>query len=224
MSEVVAINKDGAVIALNKLQVSLQHREEMYRAMGAAMLVSIRRTFREQGSPAGSWVPLSPNTVARNPKKYGSGHKLLIDRGILLNSITFSVTSSGVSIGTNVAYAAVQNYGSRDLVAPAVGIGPFSRDSSGAVRVAAGRGTRTGRSLGKGKVKIVGKDGKERTVNKLIIGPRPGSSFDVAAHTRNQNIPARPFMVFRPEDPERLGQIAKQWNDKAIRTAGFEGV
>lgn len=222
MSDVITVNKDGVTIGLRRLQLNLQHRDEMYRAMGAAMLVSIRRTFREQGSPSGSWVPLSPNTIARNPKKYGSGHKLLIDRGILLNSITFAVTSSGVSIGTNVVYAAVQNFGSRDRTG-----GPFSPQAKladRAVDVTAHRGTRIGKKLGTGKVKIVGKDGNERTANKLIAGPRNRSSFEVSAHTRHQNIPARPFMVFRPEDPARLGQIAKQFNDKAIATAGFEGI
>ncbi len=94
--EIVTVNSEGVTVALRKLRLNLQRREKMYRDMGLAMLVSVRRTFREQGSPAGSWVPLAASTITRNPKKYGGGHKLLVEQWHVVEQHYFQVTGSGV--------------------------------------------------------------------------------------------------------------------------------
>ena len=239
--EIITVEKDRVVLALRKLGLSLQRREELYRAMGASMLVSIRRTFREQGSPANSWVPLSPNTVKRDPKKYGSGHKLLIDKAILLNSITFAVFSLGVTIGTNVVYAGVQNFGSKDRTG-----GPYSPQARLAGREAAvpsfrykrereihysmqeitradGVKVHVPRSMRMGRHEIVNSAGKKQIVLRLFEGPKQQIDVKVGAHTRFQNIPARPFMIFRPEDPARLRSLAVQFANKSKADAGLAG-
>lgn len=237
---IVTVNSEGAVIALNRLRLNLQRRGEMYKAMGAAMLVSIRRTFREQGSPAGSWVPLAPSTVARDPKKYGAGHKLLIDSGVLLNSIQATTEPDGVVLSTNVKYAAVQNYGSRDRTGGA--IGPQAKLADRAAKVPGhyrtiklapryelrtvegkdGKSYRVPRAVYKQKDIVRDKNGKLRTVTRNLPDG-VSKNVRVRPHGLHQNIPARPFMVFRPEDPERLRQIAVQFNNKAIQDAGLAG-
>ncbi len=68
-TEVIKVDSSKALVALGRFRLSLQENDELMRQIGASMLLSVRRTFREQGVPANSWVPLSPNTVRRNPKK-----------------------------------------------------------------------------------------------------------------------------------------------------------
>jgi phage gpG-like protein len=84
---------------------------------------------------------LAPSTIRSDPKKYGAGHKLLIDTGLLLNSIGIAQTSPDqVMLSTNVKYAAVQRFGSRDR--DSIGFGPRTRamiikeDSISLLRVA----------------------------------------------------------------------------------------
>lgn len=237
--EIIQVEGKGVTIALGRMQLNLQRREEMYSAMGAVMLVSIRRTFREQGSPAGSWVPLAASTIASNPKKYGAGHKLLVDRGTLLNSITFAVTTTGVSIGTNLKYAAVHQFGSRDRTG-----GPFGpqakiegrgvlvyghtrtiklapRYEMREVTTAAGKKARVPFKVFQESKRMTDRRGHTRTVVRNIPDLGITQTHRVTAHRRHQNIPARPYLVFRPEDPQRLRAVAVQFNNKAIADAGL---
>ena len=138
-------------------------------------------------SPAGSWPPLSP--VSLRWKKYTAGHKLLIDRGILLNSINAQVRGNAVTIGTNVRYAGVHQFGYS---------GPqnvkgysYSRSVSSRDRFA--------------KEVITNKLNRQQTVTRKTVSGV--AIVTVNPFTRNINIPARPFLVFRPED---LGRIQKE--------------
>ena len=239
--ELITVDQGRVVIALRNLQLNLQRREELLSAMGAAMLVSIRRTFREQGSPADSWVPLAASTIKRDPKKYGAGHKLLIDKGILLNSITFQAFSGGVVIGTNLIYARVQNDGSRDRTGGPSG--PQAKLADRAVKVGAhfrtihlapryerveviradGSKVMIPRRVYKETVSITNKRGHRQTVTRLIDDPGRTHTGAVGSHTRHQNIPARAFMVFRPEDPGRLRSLAVTFANKAKADAGLAG-
>jgi phage virion morphogenesis protein len=197
MDFTVQSNADQVVISLEKLELGLQDRRALLRTIGAGQLVSVRKTFSEQGSPSGSWAPLSPNTVKRNPKKYGAGHKLLIDKSILLNSIHADVQQDAVVIGTNVPYAAVHQFGSRDRGAA---IGPQARIAGRSVEVEAhGRDGRRRR----GQVAITNKLGRQQTVTRMMEGPV--ELVKVRTHQRFQNIPARPYLVILPEDPARIG-------------------
>jgi phage virion morphogenesis protein len=218
-TEIVQVAKERVVIALGRLRLGIRDNEELMRQIGASMLVSVRRTFREQGSPDGSWAPLSPNTIKRDPKRYGAGHKLLIGSGRLLNSITFAAFTGGVTIGTNVIYARVHQYGSADRSGAA--IGPQARIEGRSVSVEAhtrGRRNKAGDKFGVvdrhtyDGFKIVGRR------RKLVSGV----SFEgVRSHQRFQNIPARPYMVFRPEDPARIRKLVVQYVNKVRDNAGL---
>ena len=185
-------------------------------------------------------LALAASTIARNPKKYGSGHKLLIDRGTLQNSITFAVSTSAVVIGTNLKYAAVHQFGSRDRTGGPIGPQARLRDRSALVQGhtrtvklapryelrevtdSKGRKRRVPMKVYKEEKSITDSRGHTRTVVRNIPNLGLTQTHRVGAHRRFQNIPARPYLVFRPEDPERLRAIAVQFNNKAIADAGLK--
>ncbi len=224
-TEIVQVEKDRVVAALGHLSLNLRENEELMRILGASQLVSVRRTFRDQGSPANSWAPLSPNTIKRDPKKYGSGHKLLIDKGDLINSITYAPFTGGVVIGTNLVYARVQQEGSADRRGAA--IGPQAKVDGRSVKVGrysymSVRRRRQGDKFGRidrytsEGFKIKGK--RRKLVSGISIG-----TTNVKAHDRYQNIPPRPYLVFRPEDPQRLRGLVVVYVNKSKREAGLAG-
>jgi phage virion morphogenesis protein len=242
-TEVIQVDDSWAVVALGRFRLSLQQHDELLREIGMAQLVSVRRTFREQGSPANSWVPLSPNTIKRDPKRYGAGHKLLIGKGTLLNSINYAVQANGVVIGTNLKYAAVHQFGSRDRKAA---IGPQTKAQSMAT-VKVGEHGRLESQFSGSRTRLKGPgyttarlegpafEGKRRpSLRTKLTGPRnlvtekirrigPRNMSKVSAHERHQNIPPRPYCGFRPEDPARIRGIVLRYVNKAKKQAGLEG-
>lgn len=214
--EVIQVDDSKVVIGLGRFSLSLEQNEELMKDIGYSQMKSIYLTFKEQGSPAGSWVPLAASTIRGNPKAYGSGHKLLIGigrtSGQLRNSITPRVLRGSVVIGTSLVYAAVHQFGSRDR---SVEIGPKSlAESKATVNVKAHSYSRLSNELGAGRL-----GGRRR----LIQGPRNAKQVGVGAHTRHQNIPPRPYLVFRPEDPQRIRGIVERYVLKAAKQAGLGG-
>ena len=106
---VVQSDASNVTVSLSAFAMTLQRKDELMRIIGLGQLKSVRQTFRDGGSPSGSWAPLSD--VSRRWRKYSSGHKLLIDSGLLLNSITFAAQGNSVVIGTGLSYASVHQYG-----------------------------------------------------------------------------------------------------------------
>ncbi len=221
-AEVVQIDDANLKVALGAFRLSLEQNGDLMSQIGAAMLVSIRRTFREQGSPAHSWMPLAPSTIKSNPRKYGDGHKLLINKGILLDSIGFKPEAGSVIIGTNLRYAAVHQFGSRDR--GSIGIGPRTKAMENAtVKVKEHTYGRLAASLGTGRQAIVNKANRRQLVRRALVGPRNQMRVHVAGHTRHQNIPARPYLVFRPEDPRRIQSLVNAFIRNAETAAGLGG-
>lgn len=245
-TEMIQVDSSRVVVALGSFRLSLVQNEELMRQIGISQLVSVRRTFREQGSPAGSWVPLSPNTIRRDPKRYGAGHKLLINKGTLLNSISYRVEPGTVVIGTLLRYAAVHQFGSKDRQ---VAIGPQTKAQSEAtvgVREHSYQrlqskyaGSRQKLQSGYATRRLEGPvpEGKKRlVVRERLIGPRnmmrervkrvgplKMMNVKVSAHARHQNIPPRPYLVFRPEDPRRIQGLVRTYIGRAKRQAGLGG-
>jgi phage gpG-like protein len=210
MANLVQVDDSKVVVALGRFHLSLVQNEELMNQIGASQLLSVRRTFRDQGVPAGSWVPLAPSTIKSNPKIYGAGHKLLIRRGILLNSINFHAQPGSVTIGTNLKYAAVHQFGSQDR---STAIGPKTgAEANATVGVKAHRYFRLSSELGVGKL---------RGHRRRIQGPRNRQLVIVGAHRRHQNIPPRPYLVFRPEDPTRIRGIVSRYVTDAKKKAGL---
>ena len=108
--EIIQVDDSRVVVALGKFRLALSQNQELMEEIGASQLLSVRRTFRDEGSPAGSWAPLAPSTI-KSLGKDAAGHKLLVRRGILLNSIQANAQPGQVTIGTNLKYAAVHQFG-----------------------------------------------------------------------------------------------------------------
>lgn len=139
----ITVNSQPLRVALRNF-TSRMAPEPLLRIAGQVMRGSIEQTFRDQGSPAGSWLPLALSTLKRG--KGGAGRKMLIQSGRLKNSITYKVSGNTLTIGSNLIYAAIQHLGG-----VAGRRGPFK------------------------------KKGGKRAV-----------------------IPARPYLVLRPEDPQKI--------------------
>jgi phage virion morphogenesis protein len=213
MAEVIQIDASRATIALGKFRASLAQRGELMKAIGLYMMGSVARTFRQEGSPEGSWPRLAPSTIKSDPSFYGEGHKLLIGRtGRLFQSIHAQSDENQAVIGTNLVYARVHQFGSRDRGAV---FGPRTAKMEAAtVNVKQHGFARLARALGKGRL---------GNSPRNIKGPRNQIRGTVSAHTRHQNIPARPYLVFRPEDPERIQSLVNSFVRRAQAQAGLGG-
>jgi phage virion morphogenesis protein len=215
----VNVNSDGVAKALGQFaaNTSSGKRAQLMAVIGAGQLVSVYRTFDEEGSPAGSWPRLAASTVKRM-KGAASGHKLLIRSGRLRNSIRAEVTQNVVVIGTNVKYAGVHQRGSADRGS---GAGPQARIAGRDVKVDSHESHWMQRRGLRG-VQIVDKNGKKRTVVKKEIGPLQRKKTTVRSHSRFQNIPARPYLVFRPEDPQRIEEQVALFYVTQAKDAGLK--
>ncbi|MGO8759359.1 MAG: phage virion morphogenesis protein [Terracidiphilus sp.] len=202
MSVVIQSNASHVTVSLKQFQLSLGTREQLMRTIGVGQLRSVRQTFRDGGSPAGSWAPLSPASLSW--RKYSAGHKLLIDTGRLLNSVTFAVQGNSVVIGTGLSYAAVQQEG-------------FDGDQS----VKPYSYTRRQRSRDTfGRQQITNKLGRSQSVRRKLSSGI--ATVNVRAFTRHIRIPARSFLVFRPEDPARIHSEVEEFVKASAAQAGLE--
>jgi phage virion morphogenesis protein len=214
----VQVDSDGAARALGQFaaNTSAGKRVQLMKTIGAGQLVSVYRTFSEEGSPAGSWPALAASSVKRMKGSAG-GHKLLIQSGRLRNSIRVQAEQSKVTLGTNLSYAGVHQFGSRDRGA---GQGPQARIAGRDVSVGKHESHWMQRRGLRG-VSIVDKNGNRRTVIRKEVGPLQRKSFSVGSHRRFQNIPARPYLVFRPEDPGRIEQQVQLFYVAQAKDAGL---
>ena len=200
MSVTVSVNASEVVVGLGELRAGASNKLTMLKIAGELMRTSVARTFREEGSPEGSWPQLALSTLKK--KMYVAGHQLLILSGRLFGSITYVAEGDTLTIGTNVVYAAVQQYGSRDRSGGTVG--NQARIPGRGVTVPEHRSRRSQNEKRYGRVQMVDKNGQMRSIRVRIPLASRGAVFPVKEHTRYQNIPARPFLVFRPEDPGRI--------------------
>jgi phage virion morphogenesis protein len=200
---VVKVDAARVTVTLQQFALSLSGKDELMNIIGLLMMRSVRQTFRDQGSPAGSWPPLSPNSLKW--RKYSSGHKLLINTGLLLNSITFAAQGDTVVIGTGLSYAGVQQFGFDGTQS----VKPYSY-----IRRQSSRDEFR-------KEAITNKLGHRQTVKRKVSSGI--ATVNVRAFSRHIRIPARPYLVFRPEDPARIQQATETWIGQSARQAGLEG-
>jgi phage gpG-like protein len=211
---------EGTVrIGLGELRAAVTDVRPLLNVAGELMRASIARTFRDEGSPAGSWPKLALSTLRK--KGYTTGHKLLIMTGRLFGSISYD-TSEGntLTIGTNLVYARVHQFGSADYRGGFTG--PLTAEQHAAheaerVDVGAHESTRMAKQR-YGTTLRQDKKGRTMKVRVKIAGPLHQTTHQVSAHTRHQNIPPRPYLVFRPEDPGRIAEgISALLDGKCVR-------
>ena len=220
MSEVIQIDSSHTRVALGRFRASLAQKSALMVQIGNLMLKSIYQTFREEGSPSGAWPRLAPSTVAKDAKYYGAGHKLLIGRGTLRSSIHAASGENETTVGTNLVYAAVHQFGSRDR---GWVFGPRTKAMDEATSKVKDHTRLFSRGLGVGRMSILNKMGRQQMLRRRVAGPVNQRTVSVGAHTRHQNIPARPYCVFRPEDPERIEKLVAAFVRSAAAAAGLAG-
>jgi len=92
-----------AISQLQKLSKKAKHLTPVHRHIGNLLLNSIEESFDNEASPFGEkWIP--------SKKKSG---KTLTDTGTLSRSFTVNADKEGVTVGTNLVYAAVHHFGGR---------------------------------------------------------------------------------------------------------------
>lgn len=198
-SVVVKCDASHVTVSLRNYALSLSAKEQLLGVIGLGQLKSVRQTFRESGP---GWPPLSENSLRW--RKYSSGHKLLIVSGMLLNSITFAVEGNSVVIGTGLSYAGVQQFGFDGSQS----VKPYSY-----VRRQRSRDVFS-------KTAGMNKLGRKYTATKRVASGI--ATVNVRAFSRHIHIPARPFLVFRPEDPARIQTEVETWTKQAAHQAGLE--
>jgi phage virion morphogenesis protein len=163
----IKINDSELDKVLGRIVQRSSDKRPVLKTIGAIGRESVRRNFREGGRPT-KWTP--------SKRVEGKRGQTLRKSGRLQNSITSSVSSDSVIIGTNTVYAAVHNFGALKF-------------SFGTVvaKVPAHRRKAKGRNM---------KSGRKKTASGVVF---------VKAHTRKMklpwgDIPAREFMVLQQQD------------------------
>lgn len=107
----ITVDDAGLRRTLDALTRATSDMRRPLDAIGMALVGRIKGTFVNQRDPAGNaWRALAPSTVAGR-RKAGKGAQILRDTGRLMNSITHLASASEVVIGTDVEYAAAQQWG-----------------------------------------------------------------------------------------------------------------
>ena len=119
---------DRAIRRITRLKTNTRHTEQPMRAIGALVLGSVEKNFREQGRPQ-KWPGLASGGATGARKRDakgrfiggsrrkgrgrgGRGRKILIDTARLKNSIGFRlVATPGIQWGTKVVYARRHHFG-----------------------------------------------------------------------------------------------------------------
>jgi phage gpG-like protein len=203
VSIVVQSDASNVTVSLSRFALSLGAREQLMNIIGVGQLKSVRQTFRDSGSPSGSWPPLSPASLSW--RKYSTGHKLLVDTGLLLNSITFAVQGNSVV----------------DRHRPALRERPAVRLRWRPEREALQLHAPPAQPRHFRQSQITNKLGRSQTCAANFRAASPRSTC--AAFTRHIRIPPRPFLVFRPEDPARIqSEVDEYVNYSRPKQAGLE--
>lgn len=169
----IAIELDDAELRrrLAALLAAVQQPAQALREIGQAIVTDTDLAFRGERDPWGTpWEPLAASTLRQRRRGRGRGAaKILRDTGRLAGSISAQLGTDGrsVAVGTNVAYAAIHQFG-------------------GSIERAAATRTLYFRQR---------KDG--RVGNRFVGKSRANFAQDVQVGPSTQQIPARPYLPIR---------------------------
>jgi phage gpG-like protein len=194
---IVKVDAAKATIGLAQFRMGIADRRELMDVLGAGQLSSIYKTFDEEGP---GWLPLNFSSKGWMGKKYSAGHKLLQDTGQMRAEIHPVASADSVSLVSSLKRGRIQNFGWSGTQK----VAPYSYS----------------RRMGTGRLLITNKLGRKQTITRKIEGP--GGRVSVKAFSRQINIPPRPFMVFRPEDPQRMVSETSLFIRARARQAGLE--
>ena len=169
---------------------------------GIEEMRSVGANFVAQGRPD-AWQALRPMTLKRR-RQNGTGAQILRDTGRLMQSVTWKVsagpgsgpdgslyelTTTTLDIGTNLPYAAIQQFG-------------------GQIKVAAHQHTVYFRMNKRGEVG-----------NRFVKKSKSNFAQDVQVGSHLINIPPRPYLLIQDEDEETFGEIFADWEKEQIDAA-----
>ena len=114
MSGTQFIYDDDAVNAA-LARVSGADNAELMEEINAQMLYGVQRRFETETAPNGTkWLALKPATIKRRTKgrnNRGGSPAILRDSGLLYASLQQASDATSAIVGTNLAYAAIQQEG-----------------------------------------------------------------------------------------------------------------
>ena len=182
----VTIQDQGVLEKLTAIQARTENMRPVWANIGQIILESVMRNFREHRAPDGTpWAPVSAAYARWKSKKGYSPGNILILRGRLMQSIHADPDNGSVTIGTNVVYAAIHQFG-----------GTFGARSDIATRKVVGARTQTLAFDESGKFLSRRKASKRKTGSVRI------SIAQISHHA--VDMPARPFLGARDDDWRRI--------------------
>lgn len=104
----ITIDDKKVTAYFKQLQQHGQNPSPLLKQLGAIIADAIDENFEQQGRP--SWQPLRASTLKQRTKK-GYNGPILQRTGKLRRSITRKITATYVTVGTNLDYAAIHNFG-----------------------------------------------------------------------------------------------------------------
>jgi phage virion morphogenesis protein len=158
----------------------------LMRALSGIMADSTEENFEHEGRPR--WTPLRPRTIKARAAKGNWPGKILQVRGRLAASIITDHDRHSARIGTNLAYAAIQQLGGTTHHSGRQRIMHFTQASRG--KITHGRPGTGDRFASPGKAHYA-----MRTM---------GKAYDV-------KMPARPFLQFTSDDLRRMRRKAEDY-------------
>ena len=117
----VYVEFDGSwtLRALQRAIAELEDPTLLMQEIGEALLISTReRAALEIGPDGVPWAPLSPRYARRKAKLRPGVPKLVFDNR-MLGRLTWQADRTQALVGTNVPYAAAQQFGRPDINLPA---------------------------------------------------------------------------------------------------------
>ncbi|RXF75078.1 phage virion morphogenesis protein [Hansschlegelia zhihuaiae] len=199
----VTIDDRAIRAAINDAVGSGAQERAMYEDIGAYMVTATQRRFEAETGPGGQkWAPFAKSTLQRMPPKRRPP-RLLRDRNRLYSSIVSQAFGGGVRVGTNLAYAAIHQFG-------------------GEVKQEAREQTAVMRLVKDGAGRKVDKDGaiirygsRHRFAKASTrVKSRREVTFEVGARTIT--IPARPYLGVDPTDEAEILAIVADHKARAI--------
>jgi phage virion morphogenesis protein len=103
----VRIDTAGAQRSLERLMSNVKDQRAAWEDIGFALERSVDKNFDEEGRP--KWAAWNPDYAASR----SAGDKIGTDSGQLRRSVSHEADAEGVTIGTNLEYAAIFQFGGK---------------------------------------------------------------------------------------------------------------
>ena len=183
----VTDNFGEAAALLDKIAGKAGNTVGLMRRFTGIMHDQVEENFAKEGRPT-KWHPLAPSTTRRRRSKGTWPGKILQVRGRLATAWSAKYDNNNAVYGTNVKYAAIQNFGGTTKHAARERVLHFKQKT---------RGKMTHSRPGTGDT--FAKASKAHYAMKV-----PGKAF-------SSTIPARSFLYIGPDGVQEMISAAKDW-------------